>query len=249
MEGRGNKVLIGAAFDNETLVFDFGSDPKAVMKFGKTISGGFRKHYKTLSLFWNQKEVEAMKEVFENYLGTSDGIILIDLEKEGGIRSVWEEGIEERAITRHFKEVWGGEIRSDFFIDSKKIILSFGKGQESGIIDRIDRSDLVRAPRFKEFLAYSISSISKILPSEVEKEININLPEEEFSDIIMGSHRGIGINCESIASKEDINAAKAEITKAIEEIAEKEHVELKNKTKEELANLSIILLGKIGEGV
>ena len=71
---------------------------------------------------------------------------------------------------------------------------------------------------------------------------NIVIEEE-----ILGGIKGKSF--EYIAPKDNINAAKAEILKAIEEIAEKEDVKLRNKDKDELANLSIMLLKKIGEEI
>lgn len=77
----------------------------------------------------------------------------------------------------------------------------------------------------------------------IEREVEINLTKEEVMGSIMGK------SLENIAPQDNINAAKTEIIKAIEEIAEKEDVKLRNKDKEELANLSIMLLKKIGEEI
>jgi hypothetical protein len=90
---------------------------------------------------------------------------------------------------------------------------------------------------------YTVASPAVDIPSTVEKEIKIYLTEEEILDSIKGKY------FENIAPKVNIDAAKAEIVKAIEEIAEKEHVELRNEDTEELANLSIMLLKKISEGI
>jgi translation initiation factor 2B subunit (eIF-2B alpha/beta/delta family) len=83
----------------------------------------------------------------------------------------------------------------------------------------------------------------RILPPVAQNEIKIYLTEEEVLDIIKG--KGL----ENIAPKDNINAAKAEIMKAIKEIAEKRHVELRYKDKEELTNLSIMLLKRISEEI
>ena len=110
---------------------------------------------------------------------------------------------------------------------------------------RIDKyNPLIKVEYPYSNISEHIDRIKNLLEvSYIKNEININLTEEEYIDSIKGTHFKV------IASKDDTNAAKAEIIKAIEEIAESEHVELKNETKKELANLSIVLLKKLGEGI
>ena len=131
----------------------------------------------------------------------------------------------------------------------KKIRKVSWKGGEMGTyairIGELSVEEIERATRELSTEAgfYAVANPPVDLPPTVEKEIKIYLTEEEILDSI----RGTGF--ENIAPKVNINAAKAEIIKAIEEIAEKEHIELRNGDMEELANLSIMLLKRISEGI
>jgi len=77
----------------------------------------------------------------------------------------------------------------------------------------------------------------------IEKEMNIHLTKEEVISSIAGR------NLETIALEDNLNAAKIEIEKAIDEIAKKEDIKLRNEDMEELANLSVLLLKKISEQI
>lgn len=77
----------------------------------------------------------------------------------------------------------------------------------------------------------------------IEKEMNIQLTKEEVIASIAGR------NLETIALGDNLNAAKTEIEKAIDEISKKENIKLRNEDMEELANLSILLLKKISEQI
>ena len=214
------------------------------------------KGYKTFFLVLEKKKGERIIEFLKKHLGKRHDTIIINSKKEKKLKNTF---------IPYFNESY------------EQIILTFGKEKKDREKEPFDHGPLfelrdskVTQELFNELLKDSLETIQKksnqnqdwnfffeniiydkenlgldslsVVP-EIKNEINIDLTEEEYLDSIKG------IRSESIASKDDINAAKAEILKVIEEIAKKEHVELKNTTKEELANLSIILLKKIGEGI
>ena len=72
----------------------------------------------------------------------------------------------------------------------------------------------------------------------IEKEMNIHLTKEEVISTIAGK------NFETIAPEDNLNVAKIEIEKAIDEIAKKEDIELRNEDMEELVNLSVFFIEK-----
>lgn len=77
----------------------------------------------------------------------------------------------------------------------------------------------------------------------IEKEMNIQLTKEEVIASIAGR------NFETIVLEDNLNAAKIEIEKAIDEIAKKEDIKLRNEDMEELTNISVLLLKKISEQI
>jgi hypothetical protein len=103
--------------------------------------------------------------------------------------------------------------------------------------------EIERATLNVEIMIYGLSGMGTILPSEVERKIEISLTRREIKESIAGE------NLLGIASQEMIASAKSDIITAINEIAKTQNVQLTEDEKEKLANFSMYLMKKVGSAV
>lgn len=100
-----------------------------------------------------------------------------------------------------------------------------------------------RATKNGEIMIYDINGKSNILPSEVERRLEISLTRTEVEEGLSGNE------LYETASLEVINSAKSDIERAIGQLAMKENIQLSDSDKDRLANFSIMLMKKIAAAV
>jgi hypothetical protein len=94
-----------------------------------------------------------------------------------------------------------------------------------------------------EIMLYGFGKNEHILPSEIERKLEVYITREEIDNSFTGR------NLSEIASPEVIASAKSDVIMAIDQIARSENIQITDEDKEKLANFSITLMKRIAAEV